>query len=182
MSSVLRKNGWWEEAEPSREHSGMLPGLNGGHVWLPPVWFVLFPSTMCLKTRTSSVSQQTLISCMDPWPFDVVVGGGGCHLIVTRTNTGRHHFLWYYWPPACRLVVARKQSLQSSLENGSGAMTALLHSVTDSCSHSGLISCLNRGRDAKHTFRGVKFFCMSDLHTHIAVLVHYKQSQEKKNK
>lgn len=98
---------------------------------------------------------------MDPWPFDVVVGV--CHLIVTRTNTGRQHFLWYYWPPACGLVIARKQSLQSSREKKSRTMTALLHSVTDSCSHSGLISRLNRGRYAKHTFTRAKFFSMSDF-------------------
>lgn len=116
MSSVLGKNGWWEEAEPSREHSGLLPGLNEGQVWLPLVWFVCFLFTMCLACVLSA-SPQTLISCMDPWPFNVAVGV--CHLIVTRTNTGRHHFLWYHWPPACRLVLVRKQSLHPSLENKS---------------------------------------------------------------
>lgn len=58
----------------------------------------------------------------------------------------------------------------------SRAMTTLLLSVTDSCSHSGFISYLNRGRCAKHTFTCAKFFSMSDFHTNIAVLVHYKQS------
>lgn len=116
MSSVLGKNGWWEEAEPSREHSGLLPGLNEGQVWLPLVWFVCFLSTMCLAC-VLSVSPQTLISCIDPWPFNVAVGV--CHLIMTRTNMGRHHFLWDHWPPACRLVWVRKQSLHPSLENKS---------------------------------------------------------------
>lgn len=95
MSSVLGKNGWWEEAEPSRENSRVLPGLNEGHVWLPLVWFVRFLFAMCLACVLSA-SPQTLISCMDPWPFSVAVGV--CHLIVTRTNTRRHRFLWYYWP------------------------------------------------------------------------------------
>lgn len=97
MSSVLGKNGWWEEAEPSRENSRVLPGLNEGHVWLPLVWFGRFLFAMCLACVLSA-SPQTLISCMDPWPFSVAVGA--CHLIVTRTNTRRHRFLWYYWPVA----------------------------------------------------------------------------------
>lgn len=176
MSSVLRKNGWWEEAEPSREHSGMLPGLNEGHVWLPLVRFVLFLSTMGLKACVLSVSPQTLISCMDPWPFNVAVGV--CHLIVTCTNAGRHHFLWYYRPPACGLVLVRKQSLHTSLgkkkEKTSKAMTILVHSITESCSYSCFTSGSNTRSYPKPIFTKVRFLSMSDAHAHTAVPVKYR--------
>lgn len=41
------------------------------------MWFARFLFTMCLKACILSACQQTLISCMDPWPFDAVGGWGG---------------------------------------------------------------------------------------------------------
>lgn len=110
VSTVLRKNGWWEEAESSREHSGIFLEFNEGHVKLPRVWFVLFPFSLCLCVWVS-VCVSVFVVCASTdtnflhgsLTFQCSLGGA---IWSWHTHTETHHFLWYGCPPVTSGLVS----------------------------------------------------------------------------
>lgn len=56
-----------------------------------------FSTCLCVNVCALTVPGQTLISCMDPWPFSVAWGMPFDH--DTRNPTNTHHFLWLHTSP-----------------------------------------------------------------------------------